>query len=170
MLNSRNEQQWLEELRVSNVASFVAILDERLVLVDGGSAFAERLGMVVVSVPPNRAERGSDESWLRAVEAISDSFLVFGLRRVLIVGGPVVPVQFLRENIDNRLQVQWLAPKNRTVELAEADVHRHDIVILWGVEVDDQAQALYDSSKCEVLFATSSSLEALSETIRVGLE
>ena len=165
----RVEQDWLGELLVETPERFTEVLQNRLTLVAGESTFAGRVGLAAVQVSADRAERASDEEWRAAVEQISEALLLFGLRRVRLVGGQDRAVQFLRENIDRRIQIQWVKGETRTATLAESDVHRQDAVLLWGVEADEAAQQVYGASKPEVLFLREGSIQDLSNAIQSGL-
>ena len=163
------EHAWIRELVVKEPEGLATLLHDRLVFVGGESSSLTRSGRAPVVVTSDRVERASDAEWLQSVEQISETLLLFGLRRVMFVGGDSAVLGFLRQHLDRRIQFSSVSGTIRSAVEAESDVHRNDLVVLWDVEVSEGARKLYDASKSEVIWVEDAGLPDLSDALRGAL-
>lgn len=157
---SRRLAELLPYLRVTDGPHVQRWLREVLLLVDGTPP--EVLGSeATVSVAPDRAEIPSAAAFRKQTNRISEALLLNGARRVLIVGGPIRLHRLLARAFDPRIEVRF-RPTSRVVGAdAQADVTRTDAVVLWEVEVDDDARSTYDGGRAIVARVQGATLDAL---------
>ncbi len=71
--------------------------------------------------------------------------MLSGLRRMVVAGGAPDALKALREGIDRRVDMRFVAGDRGRAE-AESDVTRSDVVVLFGVAADAHAMAVYAAS------------------------
>lgn len=160
LAESRRLAELLPYLRVSDAPHVQRWLRDVLLLVDGTPPEAMR-SEATVSVAPERAEIPNSASFRRQTEQISEALLLNGARRVLIVGGPIRLHRLLARAFDPRIELRF-RPTERVVDAdAQADVTRTDAVVLWNVEVDEDAATTYAGGRAIVARVPGTSLDAL---------
>ena len=97
-------EQWLSHLYVKEGAGFSDWVAEKVCLVSSDSPSLVADGFAPVVVPIDRAEQLGDAALQQAVHELSELFLLFGLRRVLIIGDMELYSRPLRQHMDARIQ------------------------------------------------------------------
>ncbi len=144
-------------LRVDGEEELSELLASKLVLVEGdvGEELAHK---AAVSVAPNRAELPSRHHLRQAVAELGEILLLNGMRRVRLVGGRPVWHRMLRGQMDPRVEWTFLPAAERSKVQAEEDVQRTDLLILWNVDVNDEAAAVYETGRAHVVYMNEDSL------------
>ena len=163
-------EQWLSRLHVADADSFSEWIGEKLRLVSSESPLMAAEGFAPVVVAIDRAEQMGDAAIQQAVQELSELFLLFGLRRVLLVGDVETYAKPLRQHMDSRIQLQIETERTRNAAEAERDVRRQDAIVLWNVDTSDGAREIYDSSKAEVLHFDGDNLLRLRKDFHVSLD
>lgn len=83
-------------------------------------------GMGLVQVAPGRCEVCAGEGRKRHLRRLGDAFLLHGLRRIALVGGPAGYRRMIRESLDERIQIVTGQGPD-AVDLAEVQV-----MLVWG--------------------------------------
>lgn len=129
---------WLEPTDVEAVERF---LDDRVALLGDCEACPKTPGRAIVRVPKERCEICEGSDIKRAVRRFEDACLIFGLRRVVVVGGSPKYHRQLSELVQHhRLQLD-LVPGDvrRTQRQADHDLANADVILLWGATLLDHA-------------------------------
>lgn len=150
----------LPYLTVSEPERVRRFLADVLLLVDGPPPEA-LAGEATVTVAAERAEVPSPAAFRRQTEQISEQLMLNGLRRVVIVGGPVRMHRLLARSFDPRVELRFRPASRVVAGDAQADVDRTDAIVLWDVQVDPDADAVYASSKALVARVQGERLDAL---------
>lgn len=162
LAESRRIAEILPFLRVEDAEGLHRYLRDTLLLVDGKPPEGIRGAMVAVA--PERSEVPGAAEWRRLTNKVSESLMLLGARRVLIVGGPSKMHRLLADAFDPRIEVRF-RPTTRVVSVdAEADVSRTDALVLWTVEVEAEAQAIYRDGRTVVTEVARPNVRLLLET------
>ncbi len=153
---------WVGRMRVEPAEPLAKWLRERLIL-----AGQPGEGPVVV-VSPDRADRADPADVQRWVSRLGEVFLLHGLRRIVIAGGGPLAQRQLRA-MDPRIEIRFFPDTLRRRIDAESDVARTDVVILWGVETDSEADAVYSTSRAAVIRAPAGDVALLVEAVEKAL-
>jgi len=101
----------------------------------------------MVCVAPERAEIPDAPVLARLGERLSDAMLLSGHRQLRLVGGRAAVVRQLQDVLDDRIALTWAPGQTRTPASAQQDVASADVVVLWSVDEEDEARALYDAAR-----------------------
>jgi hypothetical protein len=156
----------LPRLRVTDSEPVSLLLRDRLVL---AASAADLDGVAAVQVPADRAEVPGDEELARVRLALSGEFLLSGLRRVRVVGGPAALVRSLRTGLDPRLDVQFVAARARDEADARRDVAESDIVVLWQIHLDSNVLETYRAGRAVVVVVADETLKGLAAEVHRAL-
>lgn len=147
-----------ENRRLAEIIPFLAVTDVAhvkdwlanvLILVDGPPPEAlQREALVTVGT--ERAEIPGAATFRRLTTELSERLLLNGLRRVLVVGGPVRGHRLMAKALDPRIEIRFRPARTVVAVDAETDVTRVDAVALWNVDVDDGAAGVYASGRALV--------------------
>jgi hypothetical protein len=158
----------LPHLRVSNADAVEALLRRHLVLVEVASEDHGDGAYVVVA--PGRAEIPRQSELRSLIRRVGESFLLNGLRRVVMVNVPPRWQRILTEGLDSRLEVRFrpgASPRGRTD--AEGDVTRTEAVVLVGLSCTDDAEQVYKTGRAVVLRVAGGGLGRVLTDVRDAL-
>ena len=119
----------LELLRCDRPDRVVDVLSQRLVLVGGEVPSGLPETLAAVSVAPDRADVPGERDLSRALARFGEILMLHGLRRLTVVGGRPAWHKTLREGLDPRVDLRFIASAGDIGAL----VH-HDLCVLWGVD------------------------------------
>lgn len=166
LARARRLQDVLLTLGTDDARALRRLLDDHLLLTgphppEGLAARSE----ATVTVAPDRAEVPDATDLARLGERLSDAILLDGWRSVRLVGGRSTLVRLLKDALDSRITLTWSPGTLRTVAAARADVSDADVVVLWGVDEEPGATALYDAARPVVVRTGASDLSRLIQDI-----
>jgi hypothetical protein len=170
LAKGRHLRDVLWTIRLDPADKMSALLDDRLILTSGETPDGLGRGMATVEVAPDRAEIESRTVMERRLASLGEQLLLHGLRRVLIVGGRPTWQRILAGGLDRRIEVRTSPGLTRTAHLAEADVSRTDVVVLWGVEVTPPALEIYGSCRATLVQLDDPSLSGFFRGIMAALD
>jgi hypothetical protein len=153
---------------VSNADAVEALLRRHLVLVEVASEDHGDGAYVVVA--PGRAEIPRQSELRSLIRRVGESFLLNGLRRVVMVNVPPRWQRILTEGLDSRLEVRFrpgASPRGRTD--AEGDVTRTEAVVLVGLSCTDDAEQVYKTGRAVVLRVAGGGLGRVLTDVRDAL-
>lgn len=146
------------------------VLDDRLVLGAGEPHPALARGNAFVTVAPSRAEVPDPGTLHRLLDQLGERLLLFGCRRVRVVGGAPRWQRLLREGVDPRIELAFAPPSPRDENLAREDVSAADCVVLWNVEASPAARAIYGAARPVVVTTAARGLADLTAAIGAALQ
>jgi hypothetical protein len=145
------------------------ILDERLVLVSGDAPETVTKGAAVVAVAPERADLPDTVTLDRQLAVLGERILLHGHRRLLVAGGRSRWHRLFRERLEPRIEARYVPGGLRTRAMATDDVAWADLVVLWGVSVDEEARAIYRAGRATVVEVEGDGLSRFFESILAAL-
>lgn len=122
----------LEMLRCDRPDRVGDVLDQRLVLVGGTIPASLPDSLAAVSVAPDRADVPGERDLSRAIDRFGEILLLHGLRRVTVVGGRPAWHKALREGLDPRVELRFMASMASAQGMAP--LQASDLAVLWDVE------------------------------------
>lgn len=140
ILDARREGVLLKAVRVEDEAALTSFLEERLVLLGEGEEVPS--GAVAVRVAPERSEGNSSPAMKAALSRFSTLCLVRGWRRVTFIGLSGGQAKRLREGLDSRLQLTFLAaPRDLPADIVLSLVPAPGAVRLSGRTLPELLQS-----------------------------
>lgn len=157
----------VQRLRVVDPHPVRRLLAERIALAAGEVEDLD--GVAVVQVPEERAEVPGGESLRRLRTRLADELLLSGLLRARLVGADRRGLRLLRAGVDPRIDLHLVPATSRSAAGARSDLDGVDVVILWNVQEDAQAAAVYDGASVPVIRVVAERLTDLPAGLQEGL-
>jgi hypothetical protein len=133
IVEGRRSRELLDALVLADGSAFSELLDDRVLLVQAGEEVPN--GLVGATVGADRSESADNPAVRTAVSRLATAFLVHGLRRLVVIGGPGALLRVLHDALDPRIELRLLpAPSGSGV----VDVAPGSVVVLWGAAADDR--------------------------------
>lgn len=146
LLSTRAGRARLGELRVQDPAGWRALLREMIVLTSGEPGENLPSGWVGVQVAPDRAELPSPTELEKRVERLGEIWLLFGYRRVAVMGGGGLWQRLLRAGMDARVTLRFVALEATPADLMSG----FDVLVAWGVGLEPERRARFEDAHLAV--------------------
>ncbi len=122
----------IELLRCDRPDRVMSVLEQRLVLVGGTVPIGLPGSLAAVSVASDRADVPGGQDLSRGLARFGEILMLHGLRRVTVVGGRPAWNKTLREGLDPRVALRFLA--NAADIDATGPLAPNDLCVAWGLD------------------------------------
>jgi hypothetical protein len=146
------------------------VLKDKLLLGAGQPHAEAARGAAWVTVSPARSEVPDPAQLDRTLTALGERWMLYGFKRVRIVGGVARWHRVVRAGVDARIELIQQVVSTRGELAARADVADADLVILWNVEVTPEAAAIYEASRPSVVQVSDPHIGGFLETVLAKLD
>ncbi|MBN2799539.1 MAG: hypothetical protein JXX28_10365 [Deltaproteobacteria bacterium] len=157
LFTTRAGKARLGQLRVLDAAGWRATLREALVLTSSDPAEQVPTGWAGVQVSLDRAELPSATELEKRVERVGEIWLLFGYRRVAVMGGGGLWQRLLRAGIDARVEIRFVSPDVGPSEL----LGWADVLVVWGASLRGEKAQRLSEEQFPVLFVAGETLTDL---------